>query len=407
MVSPARLDLDAFPDSPYAQEFRRGLSGLRFAPPLEQEYVLTHLARVHLRVRVWVLLALGFLTLYTLTQVLRTGAYSPAAIAHYVLLALTAVVAWIVFSSRFERLYLRIAWLFVPVSGCAATFFGTQAAAAGRFELLVTLATMLVSVFFLSGALLRTTTLTAVLMVATFIGSGVFFGLAPELIVGATGMLVLTACIGFIIGWDIEKSYRESFLEAGLIGELAACDGLTGLKNRRAFDEYLPRIWQEALRERRPLALMLIDVDEFKRYNDLYGHQAGDETLRHVARIVGSHIRRPRDCVARYGGEEFIAVLYDLPPEGVSELAERLRRAVERAGIVHGDSSVSDVVTVSIGAALVRPSSEKEPAKILELADKALYCAKRGGRNRVVFLEEENAFTVTGIFAKGSLRRKA
>ncbi len=407
MALPARFDLDDIYDSPYAHELRRGMSLLRFAPALERQYVRTHLIRVRLRVRVWVLLGLGLAALYTAIHVSQAGIYNLGALLCAALLALDLVAVWVAFGPHFERSYLRFAWLYVPLSGCAATLFITQAVSAGRFEQLVLLATTLVSVFFLSGALLRTTALTALLMLATFVGSGLLFGLGPELITGVLGLLGLTACVGAIVGWDIEKSYRMSFLESGLIGELAERDSLTGLKNRRAFDDHLAMVWQYGLRQRCSVALLLIDVDAFKRYNDRHGHQAGDEALRRVARLVGAYARRSLDFAARYGGEEFVIVLYDVSPVAVSHLAERLCRAVEQLRIPHADSPVAPVVTASIGAAVMRPAPGKEPARLFELADKALYTAKRSGRNRTVVLEEEHAFIVTGVFAKGSLRRKA
>src|SRR5262249_27210196 len=141
--------------------------------------------------------------------------------------------------------------------------------------------------------------------------------------------------------------FRRSFLERGLIREMASRDGLTGLRNRRAFDEHLERAWQQALRDRRRLAILLIDLDLFKSFNDRYGHQAGDEALLRIARVVGGFAQRPLDLAARYGGEELALILFDVSREHASKIAEHLRVAVANLGLEHLDRKPAQVVTVS------------------------------------------------------------
>jgi diguanylate cyclase (GGDEF)-like protein/PAS domain S-box-containing protein len=165
--------------------------------------------------------------------------------------------------------------------------------------------------------------------------------------------------------------------------DMANQDGLTGLANRRRLDEILLEEFSRARRERAPLGLVMIDIDRFKAYNDLYGHQAGDDCLRRVARAIRDAMRRPGDKVARYGGEEMTAVLPATDGRGAAALAEIMRCAVAREGIVHrlGEDGI---VTVSAGvSACVPREDELDPAILVSVADRALYQAKADGRNCV------------------------
>ena len=164
---------------------------------------------------------------------------------------------------------------------------------------------------------------------------------------------------------------------------LSAVDGLTGIANRRSFDETLLREWRRCKRGEVSLALLVCDVDYFKQYNDAYGHQMGDDCLRKVAQSLAGHARRPADLMARYGGEEFAAVLPETDVGGAVQLSETMRKAVEALSIAHCDSPISSFVTVSVGVATMRPGGEGSPEALVRAADMALYTAKRSGRNRV------------------------
>jgi diguanylate cyclase (GGDEF)-like protein/PAS domain S-box-containing protein len=167
---------------------------------------------------------------------------------------------------------------------------------------------------------------------------------------------------------------------------LAIEDGLTGLANRRRFDERLEEEWVRAWRERTSLALLLIDIDHFKAYNDEYGHPAGDGCLRAVAGILAAEAQRTTDLAARYGGEEFAMLLPNTDAAGCAMIGERIHRAIREAGLVHALNLPSGIVTVSLGGATSEPASEKSTgcATLVEAADRALYAAKDGGRDRLV-----------------------
>lgn len=169
--------------------------------------------------------------------------------------------------------------------------------------------------------------------------------------------------------------------------ELSRRDGLTRTHNRRAFDEVLDRECRRARRSGLPLALVLLDVDQFKAYNDTYGHPAGDEVLKQVAAAMEQEAQRAADCVARYGGEEFALILPETTLRGAKTVAERVRAGVEALNISHGSSAVAPCVTVSIGVVQAPPETMPAPETLIDAADKALYQAKHGGRNQVRALQ--------------------
>ena len=171
------------------------------------------------------------------------------------------------------------------------------------------------------------------------------------------------------------------------LAEQANTDGLTGLANRRRFDETLDQEWRRAARDETPIALLMIDVDRFKLYNDRFGHQRGDECLRVVAAAMAQVARRPADLTARYGGEEFVLLLPGIDEAGATATAARVVAAIRAVGVEHPDNQPRGIVTASIGAASVLPRqgcAESSTTALIKLADTALYEAKRTGRDRVV-----------------------
>jgi diguanylate cyclase (GGDEF)-like protein len=175
---------------------------------------------------------------------------------------------------------------------------------------------------------------------------------------------------------DLAESNRR-------LTDLSATDALTGIANRRRFDEALEREWRRSMRSRQPLALAMMDVDFFKNYNDHYGHQGGDECLRAVAQVLNSHIHRAGDLVARYGGEEFVLLGAGTDTTSMKQLVESIRGSVEELALPHKMSPLGQV-TISIGVASVIPNEQLTPVGLVKMADEALYAAKEQGRNRVM-----------------------
>jgi diguanylate cyclase (GGDEF)-like protein/PAS domain S-box-containing protein len=176
---------------------------------------------------------------------------------------------------------------------------------------------------------------------------------------------------------ETEVQRYHKFLE-----DLSNTDGLTGIANRRRFDDALDQEWRRARRLNSSLSLLLIDIDFFKAYNDNYGHLAGDDCLRQVALTLSEAIRRPADTVARYGGEEFVCLLPDTDSRGAAWIARQIHTRIRHAHIPHEYSSVSSHITVSIGLASMTPSPDEEPTELIRKADESLYQAKQAGRNR-------------------------
>ncbi|MGE4517462.1 MAG: diguanylate cyclase [Arcobacteraceae bacterium] len=177
------------------------------------------------------------------------------------------------------------------------------------------------------------------------------------------------------------KNHLELKLKSDLLEELSMYDGLTHIPNRRFFDEVFQSTYKEVKRENKSLAVMMIDIDFFKLYNDNYGHGKGDETLKKVAQALQMTLKRPTDLVARYGGEEFVVLLKDIGEENVKKVALNLLQAVQELQISHEYSKVEQIITISIGVAYKTASSLINKVELLICADEALYDVKRTSRN--------------------------
>lgn len=182
----------------------------------------------------------------------------------------------------------------------------------------------------------------------------------------------------------LERYASELRLEKMNLEHQVHLDGLTGLDNRLSFDEHLSREFHAAARTKAPLSLVMIDVDFFKRYNDHFGHQAGDTCLKEIAHVLTSVLKRKTDIAARYGGEEFSLILPATDRTGAMRVAESVRMEVTRLALPHPDSENSGVVSLSLGVATFDSDNFEDEVELVEAADKALYCAKQCGRNRAV-----------------------
>ena len=169
---------------------------------------------------------------------------------------------------------------------------------------------------------------------------------------------------------------------------LTICDGLTGISNRRHFDQYLETSWKSSMRSSKPLSLIMADIDYFKAYNDNYGHLKGDDCLVKVAKTMVSSINRPLDLVARYGGEEFAIILPETDMTGAAIVAEEIRKNIEALTITHEHSTIAPYITLSLGVATIIPPHSSSIEEFINRADKALYKAKSSGRNTVILYED-------------------
>lgn len=207
---------------------------------------------------------------------------------------------------------------------------------------------------------------------------------------------LMTCLICLFISGLAEDQYRMSFLKSVLLEyeaseiqrlnevleKMARQDSLTGLPNRRNFDEALLREWERSRREKTAVAVLLLDIDYFKTYNDTYGHPAGDECLAAVARSLSGAMRRSGDMVARYGGEEFVVILPNTDRDGAEDVARRLIAAVDGLSMAHAGSAISEHVTISVGVAIAVPEMNVSYKRIIDDADASLYEAKKRGRHQ-------------------------
>lgn len=219
----------------------------------------------------------------------------------------------------------------------------------------------------------------------------------PRLVWPIVTLVGSTTMFSLVASYTMERDERRRYLltrrERGVVRELSQtyerlqalihADGLTGLYNRRHFQEQLANVWGRAQYDKDLVGVLMVDVDQFKRYNDRYGHAAGDDCLKQIAKVLSETVRRPEDLVARYGGEVFVALMPQTSLQQAAHMAERVRQAVESLEIRHERSTASHFVTVSIGAASVRADFALKEAVLISAADHALQQAKREGRNRV------------------------
>lgn len=402
-----RLNLADFPDSPYAQELRRRTLRLRFPSILEAEFVRAHLDEARVRTRIWTILALVLALSFAARQWLVDYGWSRTVAIHLLVIVPAALsLFFLVWTPLYSTRYLPSATLLAPLYGAGVAAVVAIAVTAGDMGRLAMITLFIMAAFFFMGLLLRAALATSLVILLSFAVSGSFTGMPNGHLFATTGFLSIAALLSAVIAWQTEVTSRRRFLEVALTEELLERDGLTGLKNRRAFDERLLGLWQQSLRGDQRLAMLFFDVDYFKHYNDEYGHQAGDVVLRRIAQTAKEFARRPLDFAARVGGEEFAVVLYDIDENTVGDIAERLRRAVEQLHIEHKKSHCAGVVTISVGVAVVRPEMGRTPQGFLQLCDEALYEAKAHGRNRCVMEgKEQYEDLVTGAYRNAEIRK--
>ena len=393
--------LEGLHDSPYAAELRRARPASRFAAAMESDYRQGFLRDSRTLVRLSCTLAVLLIALRGLEVLIGIGAGEPSPPAYLSALADSVILVWLAWSRGYERFYLSWAPVLILLRSCLVATELVRVAAHGQLDVLMLLPLLLIGPFFFMGLRYRTALVIVCVTGASMLAAAVAYHLPPAVAFHCGAFAVISIATLAVAAQQIEKRSRRAFLESRLVAELAQHDVLTWTKNRRVFDEYLPRLWRQASEDGRSLAILLLDVDHFKPYNDRYGHQAGDVALRKVAHAIQACVRRPLDLVARYGGEEFTAILYDTDASRTASAAERIRKAVEELAIEHRGSRAGPMLTISIGAAVIAPDPRRSPGGALQLADEALYRAKSKGRNRVEIMDDtEYRLLVTGVFSK-------
>lgn len=401
----SNISPDLLAESAHADQLRRGFPRLKFDGPLEGEFRQVYRAESlpQIRRNLWlaVVFVFGFSALAhvalapdvnRLMDLIRLAALAPV----------LALALGLVYSRQYDRFYHLTAALAAPVFGAGIVVLAVISALHG-VNLIATVVITTIYIYFMLGMLFYPAFAAALAVFASYVVAAMIAALPTPLVVVDVGVLVCTNIIGAMVCYSLERATRTNFLEERLLIETASRDGLTGIHNRRRFDEHVDRIWPQAIRDKAPLALLLIDIDHFKSYNDYYGHQAGDECLRRVALSLSRGARRPLDLTARYGGEEFAIVLYDVSREHVEDAARRIQDSIEALDIRHEASPAPRKrLTVSIGAACITPTAGRTHYGFIQLADEALYAAKARGRNCIVVMDKEYEQLTTGSFRKGA-----
>jgi len=363
-----------------------GLRLLKFAGGLEKEFRRYHLSVYLLRMRWALLVAMALFLLFAVLDAISL----PEPVRSRILalrLGLMPVLALAWLATYRPRLHRWLQW----IGGTASLACGLGVVAiiwlarVHAFPLpyegiiLVTF-----YFYFLTGLRFVPAALCGWLTCTAYLGMEWLAGMPGAVLLYNAFFLGTSNVIGSVGCYFLEYAARQNFLAQKQLQDLAEKDFLTSLLNRRAFSARAESNWRQALRERHALGVAMMDVDHFKRYNDHYGHAAGDETLRMVAQVIGSHARRPLDITARYGGEEFVGLWYDVSEEHLRAILEKIRTGVAALNLPHAALGPDGRVSISIGLAYVRPQSHQRLEDALRLADVALYLAKEQGRDRVV-----------------------
>ena len=391
------------PDSPHARQLRAGFPWLTFDVALEAEFRLRNFDDNLPQTRVNLCLAVLFTIAFSALDSTVLGPEFnrfPSMIRMLIIVPVLLIGLAASFASQRHRFYTPLSIVALTILGLSAVAIQIVAALGGISTLFPSLMITVLFIYLMGGLIFYHAVAANVLVMFMFLAMGTALMLPGHEFSRDALSLLGTNLFGASVAYMHEKTSRKRFLEACLLREMVARDGLTGIQNRRMFDQHITRVWQQAVRETKRVAVLLADIDCFKDYNDHYGHQAGDECLRAVAVSLNQCARRPLDFVARYGGEEFAIVLYQASHEYVAEVLTRIQRSVAELNIPHAASRVASRLTVSIGAAFVLPAVNRSVEGLIQLADEALYRAKEEGRNRVIVLEAEYHTMTTGRFEK-------
>jgi diguanylate cyclase (GGDEF)-like protein len=402
-MSSDRLPTADLPDSPQARQLQAGFPWLTFHPDLEKEFRRTHFDENLLHTRVNLCLAVAITMVFTGMESMVLGPELnriPSMIHMLMIIPMLLIGLASSFSAQRHRIYPPLALVASTLLGLGVTAIQIIATLGGVSTLFPCVMLTVIFIYFMGGLIFYHAVAANAVVLLVYLGAGIALQLPGREFAYDALAMVAANLFGASVVYMHEKTSRMRFLEACLLHEMVARDGLTGIQNRRMFDQHIQRIWQQAVREQERVAVLLADIDCFKDYNDRYGHQAGDECLRAVAVSLSQCARRPLDFVARYGGEEFAVVLYEASREYVAEVLTRIQRSVAELNIPHEASRVASRLTVSIGAAFILPSGNRTHDGLIQLADEALYSAKEQGRNRVVVMEAEYHTLRTGRFEK-------
>lgn len=372
--------------SPYRDAFDRGYRWLRFEEPLEREfqsfYTEGHILRVRLAAYLVIFLYAAFV-LIDLVSLPAQVSYWTTRIRIFIIIPAALGVLFISYRPGLRGYVGRALLATAIIIGLGTTAVIGVAYSLGTQIPYEGILLVAMFVYLISGLQWRRAVLANGITLVAFIAMEFLYQTNADARTYQIIFMLAANAVGAYGGYFLEQSARTMFLANKLLNELAEIDGLTGLSNRRTLNIHLDRIWRQAMRDQQDVAIAMIDVDHFKKYNDRYGHAQGDAALRAVADVIAHYARRPLDITARYGGEEFAVVWYHPSASELPRMAEVLTRAVYSLNMPHADSEIGRL-SISVGVAMMTPAPGQPNADLLRAADLALYEAKAQGRNRVV-----------------------
>jgi diguanylate cyclase (GGDEF)-like protein len=364
-----------------------GFARLRFPGELEAEFRRHHLLASQRWVRLSILVALG--TTLGFAMIDHWVIRSSNAVPDLVRFGLQVPAILLCLLATITPLYVRV---YLPAIQVAAPLFGMGTVmmacyAEPEYTPLVGARLLLVAFFlyFMLGMRFAPAARSNLIVLGALIVAGFAGAIAPQAAISLAFAVLCANVIGGAGAYTLEHANRTAFLERKLLGEMASLDGLTRLLNRQTFETRVVDVWREATARQLPISVLMIDVDDFKRYNDHYGHLAGDDCLQRIAQAVRTAVAgNPADLLARYGGEELVAVLIDRSAADAQATAERIVADIAALAIPHAGSSTGSTVSISVGVATHHPAAAASYSAVAKVADNALYAAKHQGRNRCV-----------------------
>lgn len=380
-------------EAPNGAAQERRFDGLGFEPTLEREYRQHMRADQRSSTLVCLVTALGIWLTFIGLDLTRLdnlaliatgdGLVELAIALRLGTLAVILRLVWIVRRNRHARSYHLLTMLALALIGVTCAFIANMYKLRGLPQADIAQLVIIAAVFLPVGLTFFQSLGVALLITVFTTGLG-FVMLEPAQLAehGRLSILLFFAVFVSAVGaWLRERAERDQFLLRRMLHSRAMSDALTGIANRRGFEEHVAMALLQARRDRVPVVFAVLDIDHFKRYNDRYGHQAGDIALALIARAIDGTLRRPMDMVGRLGGEEFGLFLYDTTPEKAQERLEQVAQAIAELRIEHAASPTAQYITVSMGA--VGFDGQETAVDLYRRADAALYAGKASGRNRV------------------------
>ena len=372
---------------------------LRFSPALEGEFRAHHLRAIRTRVIACFLTCIALSIALTIRNHGGDAASAPPELIDHlrvwVLRPITLMLVVTVFvPSLFHKAWLTVTPPSLVISGSSGAYSVAGLVAGGNAEAFFSMVIGLFGVYLLMGLLFWQLLTVGLALVVTYTASLVLQGAPAEVVQYQCALMLAVTTLAAVFDYTLEHSQRTAFLQRRTLEEIGRHDALTGLQNRRAFDEAISMLWQQGMRDRQPFGLLLLDVEHFKHFNDHYGHQAGDRCLQRIAYLLAKAVQSPADLVARYGGEEFVLLLSDTDTRGAILVAQNILQTLRETRIPHATSEKQHI-SVSLGIGSMIPNPQTPPESLLAATDVALYAAKAKGRDRYEVIDDPLAQDIT------------